>query len=358
MNTRSAQSRRRQSTLACLVTLAFGVSAPTAVHACPDALACCLADCVTILNVPWILGCSAGPILSVEPHNVYDDAPRFGLENAFLGRSEPGSEWVEIPDRDQRRREVPLQVGLYNPEADLYTRRRGEVVSVDFFIAPYVAYLEGRARWIEVGEGMYNEDNGMWELDWDTSSLPGDGQAFMVRADLTDVDLRTRIAYNLAIRSPRTVLVDRGGKTSERAAFQAYEDLRARAREKEADLVARDPDALEIETPELQPSRTERDTAPLRFRRGDCDGDGLTAGVADAVLLLNFNFLGREAPSCRAACDVNADGEIAGLVDAIFLLKHNFLGGVTPASPYPGCGQSALGSDTVLGCAEPPAQCN
>jgi len=90
-----------------------------------------------------------------------------------------------------------------------------------------------------------------------------------------------------------------------------------------------------------------------RFVRGDCNGDGRVAGqVADAVFLLNYNFLGGKPPVCLAACDANGDGRATGQVaDAIYILQYNFLGGPPMPLPYPDCG---LGTDldVALGCVE------
>ena len=90
------------------------------------------------------------------------------------------------------------------------------------------------------------------------------------------------------------------------------------------------------------------------FIRGDCDGDGSTGGVTDAIVLLGYNFLGTAAPDCRAACDVNGDGDVRGVTDAIYFLQFNFLGGPVPVPPFPECGTGPLPSDAALGCDAPP----
>ena len=98
--------------------------------------------------------------------------------------------------------------------------------------------------------------------------------------------------------------------------------------------------------------------APRRAR-GRWD-EGLAAVAAslkqaDAVFLLNFTFLGGEAPPCRAACDANGDGDTGSVTDAVVILNFFFLGGGPPAAPYPACGPGALPSDARLGCGTPPA---
>ena len=96
-----------------------------------------------------------------------------------------------------------------------------------------------------------------------------------------------------------------------------------------------------------------------RFLRGDCNGDGnVTGTVADAVFLLQFNFLGGTRPSCMAACDANGDGDVGGQVgDSIYILTFNFLGGPPPPQPFPECGTSDLEADTALRCVETSKSC-
>jgi hypothetical protein len=96
-----------------------------------------------------------------------------------------------------------------------------------------------------------------------------------------------------------------------------------------------------------------------RIVRGDCDGDGSACtSVNDAVILLNWNFLGARRPPCLAACDANADGEVRGQVgDAIYDLTFCFLGGPPPPPPFPECGELS-DKDMALGCEMPPAVCN
>ena len=93
------------------------------------------------------------------------------------------------------------------------------------------------------------------------------------------------------------------------------------------------------------------------FVRGDCNNDGDTAGVTDAIFHLSFNFPGADEPGCRAACDVNADGDTGGVSDAIALLTFNFLGGAHIPAPFPECGASDLPTDKELGCDAPAAVC-
>lgn len=90
------------------------------------------------------------------------------------------------------------------------------------------------------------------------------------------------------------------------------------------------------------------------FIRGDCSGDGSTSGVTDALVLLGYNFLGKEKPPCIAACDANRDGRITGVTDAVYVLHYNFLGGPPPPAPFPECGPASAPSDEDLGCVEAP----
>src|SRR6266498_641073 len=61
------------------------------------------------------------------------------------------------------------------------------------------------------------------------------------------------------------------------------------------------------------------DPSGWSFIRGDADGDGRTVGVADALRILNVNFLGAGPPPCWAALDANGDGDTNGVTDAISL---------------------------------------
>ena len=90
-----------------------------------------------------------------------------------------------------------------------------------------------------------------------------------------------------------------------------------------------------------------------RFLRGDCNADGTTAGVTDALFLVGFNFLGREEPRCRAACDADADGDTGGVTDAVYLLSFYFLGTPPPPAPFFRCGRSISERDRALGCQTP-----
>jgi hypothetical protein len=93
----------------------------------------------------------------------------------------------------------------------------------------------------------------------------------------------------------------------------------------------------------------------LRWIRGDCNGDGSTGGIADAITMLQRNFIGGLEVRCAAACDANGDGSTGGVADAITLLQSNFLGTAKIPAPYPACGPSTLETDAALGCAE--SQC-
>ena len=95
---------------------------------------------------------------------------------------------------------------------------------------------------------------------------------------------------------------------------------------------------------------------PQRFVRGDCDGDGRTVGVTDAVFLLAYSFHGATLPQCLSACDANGDGSLSGVTDAVALLAYHFLGGPPPPPPFPGCGLLEP-SDARSGCAVAPVVC-
>ena len=92
------------------------------------------------------------------------------------------------------------------------------------------------------------------------------------------------------------------------------------------------------------------------FVRGDCDGNGTVGGSpTEAIVLLNFAFLGAGTPGCLAACDAEANGSI-DVTDALRILRFAFLGLGMPDPPFPECVESGLPSDLELGC-EVPISC-
>jgi diadenosine tetraphosphatase ApaH/serine/threonine PP2A family protein phosphatase len=80
------------------------------------------------------------------------------------------------------------------------------------------------------------------------------------------------------------------------------------------------------------------------FRRGDADGTG-TVELTDAVLVLNWLFLGSAAPGCADAADANDDGKV-DLSDPVQVLGFLFLGSAAPPSPGPEtCGDDPTDDD-------------
>jgi hypothetical protein len=82
------------------------------------------------------------------------------------------------------------------------------------------------------------------------------------------------------------------------------------------------------------------------FLRGDANEDG-AIGMADAIGVLSWLFLGGEEPACRDAADTNDDGRI-GITDPIYLLRHLFQGGFPPPPPFPVAGSDR--TPDALGC--------
>ncbi len=85
--------------------------------------------------------------------------------------------------------------------------------------------------------------------------------------------------------------------------------------------------------PELTTGTSACDPSCQRFFRGDADG---TCGVdlADAVVTLNWLFLGSRGPACMDAADSNDDGNI-NLADAVLTLGYLFQGRPPPPPPGP-----------------------
>ena len=86
----------------------------------------------------------------------------------------------------------------------------------------------------------------------------------------------------------------------------------------------------------------------VTFRRGDATGDGGT-DITDGVFLLNYLFLGTQAPGCLDAADSDDNGNV-DLSDAIRILNFLFLGGVPPLDPGPTvCGPDSV-DDNLADC--------
>ncbi|MBI4603022.1 MAG: hypothetical protein HY721_13775 [Planctomycetes bacterium] len=92
--------------------------------------------------------------------------------------------------------------------------------------------------------------------------------------------------------------------------------------------------------------------APMRFLRGDTDGNG-ASNLTDAVSLLAHLFLSGPALPCADAADADDDGQLA-LTDAVLALDFLFRGGPRPPAPSRQCGcdrtEDALGCDLEPAC--------
>jgi hypothetical protein len=69
------------------------------------------------------------------------------------------------------------------------------------------------------------------------------------------------------------------------------------------------------------------------FLRGDADGNGELA-ITDAIVTLEWLFLGGGPTACEDAADLNDDGGI-DISDPVSLLAHLFLGSPPPPPPGP-----------------------
>ncbi len=109
----------------------------------------------------------------------------------------------------------------------------------------------------------------------------------------------------------------------------------------------------ELVMPLLVSGSVEGIDAP-RFLRGDANGDGVFNGLADALVILDFGFLGGGVPLCLDSADANDDGVVVGLLDALTILNHQFILG---APPLPAPGSAECGVDPTvdfIGCNNPP----
>jgi hypothetical protein len=91
--------------------------------------------------------------------------------------------------------------------------------------------------------------------------------------------------------------------------------------------------------PELESSCVDivDDATPADFFiRGDVDDNGQIE-LSDAIVILDYLFLGGAAPRCPDAADVNDEGAVQ-VTSAIALLEFLFLGGSLPNVPFPTAG--------------------
>jgi hypothetical protein len=82
---------------------------------------------------------------------------------------------------------------------------------------------------------------------------------------------------------------------------------------------------------------------PRGFIRGDADMSG-GLSLTDAVIALNYLFLGGRAPACLDAADANDSGHV-DISDAVAILSTLFMGQSMIDLPYPLRGQDATPDD-------------
>ncbi len=73
------------------------------------------------------------------------------------------------------------------------------------------------------------------------------------------------------------------------------------------------------------------------FVRGDANADDGISDLADAIWLIQFLFVGGEAPPCMEAADANGDLDV-NMGDFMYILNWQLLGGNPPPAPFPDCG--------------------
>ncbi len=105
-------------------------------------------------------------------------------------------------------------------------------------------------------------------------------------------------------------------------------------------------------------SDCEPEVLEVEFLRGDCDGNGVTSALLDALFLLAWQFVSGPAPPCLDAADVDGNNAVSALLDALHLLVWQFSGGPPPVTPGPGTCGADPDADTSLSCATAPAVCD
>jgi hypothetical protein len=91
---------------------------------------------------------------------------------------------------------------------------------------------------------------------------------------------------------------------------------------------------------------------PLRFQRGDANGDG-RLDLSDALATLGHLFVGNVTLDCDRAADTDANDRLE-ISDALRTLGHLFLGSAPPEPPYPGCGVDPSPFKRLLTCRSAP----
>ena len=76
------------------------------------------------------------------------------------------------------------------------------------------------------------------------------------------------------------------------------------------------------------------EAVPIRFVRGDSNGDS-AVDISDAVATLNYLFVGGgQVLACEDAGDANDDGSL-NITDPVYVLSYLFQGGSPPREPFP-----------------------
>lgn len=98
--------------------------------------------------------------------------------------------------------------------------------------------------------------------------------------------------------------------------------------------------------------RLEKNKNPVKFQRGDVDGNNKLS-ISDAISILLYLFQGTVTPTCLDSADTNDDGQL-NITDAKYLLEYMFSGStLAPAEPFELCGLDPTPLDN-LGCASFP----
>jgi len=98
--------------------------------------------------------------------------------------------------------------------------------------------------------------------------------------------------------------------------------------------------------PALYPSTvTVINSQQISFLRGDADMNR-SVDLTDAIMSLNYMFLGAARPVCLDALDSDDSGSL-DIADVIYLLAYMFQGGEQPPIPFPGIGLDPTRDDNL-----------
>ena len=176
--------------------------------------------------------------------------------------------------------------------------------------------------------------------DWATVKYDSDGNELWV-ARQSDEPSAVDTPKAIALDGAGNVLVAGGVMSDVLYAIVKYDPHGRRLwyKQQAASIagIAADPEGGIYATGRLVADYTTVKYESVPLKRGTIDVDDKVE-ITDAIVLLQYLFLGGDAPPCLDAADIDDSGEV-NLTDPIRLLSHLFLGGMAPEEPFTQCGR-------------------